>query len=53
MTMNIGETLSDIGIMTRRNILKYARLPQLLLFSAFFNVVLLMLFNYVLSLIHI
>ncbi len=45
--MNIRETLSDIGVMTRRDIIKYFRTPQLLLFSAFFNVILLLLFTYV------
>jgi ABC transporter DrrB family efflux protein len=43
----IINTLSDIGVMTRRNMLKYVRLPQLLVFNALLNVVLLLLFNYV------
>jgi len=33
--------------MTRRNMLRYVRLPQLLVFNALLNVVLLLLFNYV------
>jgi ABC-2 type transport system permease protein/oleandomycin transport system permease protein len=33
--------------MSRRNILKYLRLPQLLIFDAIFNIILLLLFNYV------
>ncbi len=51
MSMNISNNLSnafsDIGIMTRRNMLRYIRLPQLLVFNALLNVVLLLLFNYV------
>jgi ABC transporter DrrB family efflux protein len=44
---NISNTISDIGVMTRRNMLRYIRLPQLLVFNALLNVVLLLLFNYV------
>ncbi len=44
---NLSDTLSDIGVMTQRNILRYIRLPQLLVFNALLNVVLLLLFNYV------
>ncbi len=44
---SIINTLSDIGVMTRRNMLRYIRLPQLLVFNALLNVVLLLLFNYV------
>jgi ABC transporter DrrB family efflux protein len=44
---NLSNALSDIGIMTRRNMLRYIRLPQLLVFNALLNVVLLLLFNYV------
>jgi len=44
---NLSNTLSDIGVMTRRNMLRYVRLPQLLIFNALLNVVLLLLFNYV------
>jgi ABC transporter DrrB family efflux protein len=44
---NIINSLSDIGVMTRRNMLRYIRLPQLLVFNALLNVVLLLLFNYV------
>jgi len=43
----ISYTISDIIVMTRREILKYIRLPQLLIFNAMLNVVLLLLFNYV------
>ena len=41
------QSLSDIGVMTRRDVLRYLRLPQLLVFNAVLNVVLLLLFNYV------
>lgn len=44
---NISNAISDIGVMTRRNMLRYIRLPQLLVFNALLNVVLLLLFNYV------
>ncbi len=47
MTLKVSETLSDIIVMTRRDILRYLRLPQLLVFNAMLNVVLLLLFNYV------
>lgn len=47
MSLKIGETLSDIMVMTRRDVLRYVRLPQLLVFNAMLNVVLLLLFNYV------
>ena len=47
MNINISETISDISVMTKRNILRYVRLPQLLVFNATLNVVLLLLFNYV------
>ena len=43
----MSNALSDIGVMTRRNMLRYIRLPQLLFFNALLNVVLLLLFNYV------
>ena len=46
-SLNIFHALSDIGVMTQRNILRYIRLPQLLVFNALLNVVLLLLFNYV------
>jgi ABC transporter DrrB family efflux protein len=49
--MSVGRSLSsaisDIGVMTRRNMLTYVRLPQLLVTNALLNVVLLLLFNYV------
>jgi daunorubicin resistance protein C len=47
MGNSLSNTLSDIGVMTRRNMLRYIRLPQLLVFNALLNVVLLLLFNYV------
>jgi daunorubicin resistance protein C len=47
MMLKVQETWSDIWVMTRRDILKYIRLPQLLVFNAVLNIVLLLLFNYV------
>jgi len=47
VSFNISNAISDIGVMTRRNMLRYIRLPQLLVFNALLNVVLLLLFNYV------
>jgi ABC-2 type transport system permease protein/oleandomycin transport system permease protein len=47
MISTLSRTISDIAVMTRRDILKYLRLPQLLVFNAMLNVVLLLLFNYV------
>jgi ABC-2 type transport system permease protein/oleandomycin transport system permease protein len=47
VSSDIANAISDIGIMTRRNMLRYIRLPQLLIFNALLNVVLLLLFNYV------
>jgi ABC-2 type transport system permease protein/oleandomycin transport system permease protein len=47
MSTRISYAISDIIVMTRRDILKYLRLPQLLIFNAVLNVVLLLLFNYV------
>ena len=47
MMIRFTQTLSDIAVITRREILKYIRLPQLLVFNAMLNVVLLLLFNYV------
>jgi len=44
---NLSNALSDIAVMTQRNMLRYIRLPQLLVFNALLNVVLLLLFNYV------
>ena len=43
----MSATISDIMVMTRRNVIRYIRLPQLLVFNAMLNVVLLLLFNYV------
>jgi len=47
VSSNISIAVSDIGVMTRRNMRRYIRLPQLLIFNALLNVVLLLLFNYV------
>jgi ABC transporter DrrB family efflux protein len=44
---NLHDIFSDIQVMTKRDILRYLRLPQLLVFNAVLNVVLLLLFNYV------
>jgi ABC transporter DrrB family efflux protein len=41
------QTLSDIWVMTQRDVRRYLRLPQLLLTNIILNVVLLLLFNYV------
>lgn len=43
----ISRTYSDIVVMARRDILKYLRLPQLLVFNAMLDVILLLLFYYV------
>lgn len=43
----LTEALSDIMVMTKRDIIRYFRLPQLLIFNAILNIVLLLLFNYV------
>lgn len=40
-------TLSDIGTMTKRNLLRYLRLPRLLIFSTIQPVMFLLLFTYV------
>jgi ABC transporter DrrB family efflux protein len=45
--MSIKDSFSDIAVMTRRDVLRYLRLPQLLVFNAVLNIVLLLLFNYV------
>jgi len=47
MKQSWKNSISDIGVMTKRDILKYLRLPQLLVFNAVLNIVLLLLFNYV------
>ena len=47
MSFKISNTISDIFVMTKRDVLRYIRLPQLLVFNAMLNVVLLLLFNYV------
>lgn len=43
----MSAVISDIMVMTKRNVTRYIRLPQLLVFNAMLNVVLLLLFNYV------
>jgi ABC-2 type transport system permease protein/oleandomycin transport system permease protein len=43
----MSAVVSDIMVMTKRNVTRYIRLPQLLVFNAMLNVVLLLLFNYV------
>ncbi len=42
-----AQTISNIGVITRRNLIKNVRLPQLLLFSTVQPVMFLLLFNYV------
>lgn len=44
---NITWTVSDAWVMTRRNLLRYVRLPQLLVFSSFQPVMFMLLFTYV------
>lgn len=43
----LSESVSDTIVMTRRDILRYIRLPQLLIFNTILYVVLLLLFTYV------
>jgi ABC transporter DrrB family efflux protein len=47
MMEKISEVISDIGVMTLRDVRRYLRLPQLLVTNVILNVVLLLLFNYV------
>jgi ABC transporter DrrB family efflux protein len=47
MLKSIIVTISDISVMTQRDIRRYFRLPQLLITNIILNVVLLLLFNYV------
>jgi len=47
MRQTIGWVLSDAWVMTWRNLLRYLRLPQLLVFSTFQPVVFMLLFTYV------
>jgi ABC transporter DrrB family efflux protein len=47
MLKSVFQTISDIGVMTQRDIRRYFRLPQLLITNIILNVVLLLLFNYV------
>ena len=43
----MNHTLSDIGVMTKRNVTKYRRVPQLLVFSTIQPVMFLLLFTFV------
>ncbi len=43
----IARTLRDVGVITKRNVLRNVRLPQLLLFATIQPVMFLLLFNYV------
>jgi ABC transporter DrrB family efflux protein len=47
MSLKVSDTISDIVVMTQRNVVRYVRVPQLLVFNAVLNIVLLLLFNYV------
>src|SRR3989338_4209040 len=47
MFMRISPTLSDIWIMTWRNLLKYKRIPRLMVFSTIQPVMFVLLFTYV------
>jgi len=47
MLKSVSQTISDIGVMSQRDIRRYFRLPQLLITNIILNVVLLLLFNYV------
>lgn len=42
-----SSTLSDVGVMVKRNLLRYRRLPQLVVFSFIQPVMFVLLFNYV------
>jgi ABC-2 type transport system permease protein len=47
VSLEVSNTISDIVVMTQRNVVRYVRVPQLLVFNAVLNIVLLLLFNYV------
>lgn len=47
ITSPLGRTLRDISVITKRNVLRNVRLPQLLLFATIQPVMFLLLFNYV------
>ena len=47
ITSPLGRTLRDIAVITKRNVLRNVRLPQLLLFATIQPVMFLLLFNYV------
>ena len=51
MSLNLNhklhETISDISVMAWRNMLRYIRLPQLLILNVMLNIILLLLFSYV------
>ena len=44
---SLGQTVADIAVITRRNLIRVVRLPQLLLFSTIQPVMFMLLFNYV------
>src|SRR3989338_9101072 len=46
-TLRISRTISDIIAITRRNLIRYTRLPQLIVFSTIQPVMFLLLFTYV------
>ena len=46
-TGGLGHTLTDIGIMTQRNLLKLVRSPQLVVFSTIQPIMFVLLFNFV------
>ncbi len=45
--MNLSHTLADIAVMTKRNLMRYRRLPQLIVFSSIQPVMFVVLFVYV------
>src|SRR5258708_1214800 len=47
MELSLSRVISDIGIMTKRNLLRYQRLPQLIIFSSIQPVMFVLLFVYV------
>jgi len=44
---SLGQTVADIAVITRRNLVRIVRLPQLMLFSTIQPVIFMLLFNYV------
>lgn len=47
MFKNLANTISDVSVMTQRNLIRYRRLPQLLVFSTIQPVMFVLLFVYV------